>query len=163
MSFLYYFFIGLVAAAGLTVMLTPSLLYSILGLLSALLGMAAIYFLQGAAFVAVTQVLVYGSSVLVLLLFSSLLLSLDSRLAPTHKWWILVGPVVVLLGRILWPLALETNRFISVQSSDTIPATDTVTLLGLNLVGPYGLFFEWTGLILLIALIGALYLLKSNN
>lgn len=161
MSLLFFFFAGLVVAAGILVLLTPHVLYAVLGLLGVLLGMAVIYFLQGAAFLAVAQVLVYSSGVLVLLLFSSLLLPLDTHPVSIHRRWILSSAVVVLLGFILGPLVLEAGQQLHAQASIADLPTDVVVMLGLQLVGPYALAFEWTGLILLIALVGALYLLKS--
>ncbi len=163
MSLLYCFFTGLIAAAGLLMLLTPHVLYTILGLLGVMLGIAAIYFLQGAAFLAVTQVLVYGSGVLVLLLFSSLLLSLDTRSTPTRRWWMLVGPVVVLLGGFLQIWVLEVEKLLPTQTPVAVLSNDVVAMMGLQLVGPYALAFEWAGLILLIALVGSLYLLKPHK
>ena len=139
------------------------MLYAALGLLSVMLGIAAIYFLQGAAFVAVAQVLVYGGGILVLLLFSSLLLPLDDRSTLMHRWWMLLGPVVVLLGGLLWPLVLEVGQHLPAKASVAPFPTDVVTMLGLQLLGPYALAFEWTGLTLLVALVGALYLLRAHR
>lgn len=163
LSLFYFFFVGLVSVAGLFILLTPHVLYAVLGLLSVMLGMAAIYFLQGAAFIAVAQVLVYGGGILVLLLFSSLLLPLDNRSTLMHRWWMLLGPVVVLIGGLLWPLVLEMGQHLHTQASVATLPNDVVSMIGLQLVGSYALAFEWTGLILLVALVGALYLLKENR
>lgn len=71
--------------------------------------------------------------------------------------------VVALLGGILGPLALEAGQLLQAQAPIAVLPTDVVAMLGLQLVGSYALAFEWTGLILLIALVGALYLLKDPN
>lgn len=162
LSVLYFFLAGLVVAASILILLTPHVLYAALGLLGVLLGMSAIYFLQGAAFIAVAQILVYGGGVLVLLLFSSLLLPLATRPTPICRRWTFVGPVVLLLGVFLWPLVLEAGQFLHAQAPVVIVSDDIVVMLGFQLVGPYALAFEWTGVILLVALIGALYLLKPH-
>ena len=67
-TFLYAFLASLVVASALLIVLTPHVFYAVLGLLCTLLGMAAIYFLQGASFVAVAHIIVYGGGVLVLFL-----------------------------------------------------------------------------------------------
>ncbi len=158
---LYLFLAGLVGAAGVLILLTPHVLYAALGLLGVLLGMAAIYFLQGAAFVAVAQVLVYGGGVLVLLLFSTLMLPLDSPPPLQRNRWILSGIVLVLLESCLGSLVCEAGQGLHSQALVSALPTDVVAMLGLQLVGPYALVFEWTGLNLLVALVGAVYLLKS--
>ena len=157
---LHLFLSGLVVAAGILILLTPHVLYAALGLLGVLLGISAIYFLQGISFVAVAQLCVYSGGVLVLLLFSTLLLSLDTHSTSTRRWWMLVGPVGVLLGGFLWPLVLEIGALLHTRAP-VVLSNDVVAMLGLQLVGPYALAFEWTGVVLLITLVGALYLIKS--
>ncbi|MEM9417043.1 MAG: NADH-quinone oxidoreductase subunit J [Bacteroidota bacterium] len=158
MTLLYLFLAGLVGTAGLLILLTPHVLYASLGLLGVLLGMAAIYFLQGAAFVAVAQVLVYGGGVLVLILFSTLLLPPASQ-PPAHRTrWVLIG-VGLLVGLLPW--VRWAKQFLPEQAPVSSLSTDGVVALGLQLVGPYALAFEWVGLNLLIALVGAVCLLQS--
>lgn len=163
MSLLYFFFTGVVIAAGLLIILTPHVLYAAFGLLGVLLGLAAIYFLQGAAFVAIAQVLIYGSGILVLLLFSSLLLPLDIRPTLMRRQWMVSGAVVVLVGGVLGPLVFWAGRLLNAEVVVTALPDDVVAMLGFQLVGPYALAFEWTGVILLVALVGALYLLKAHK
>lgn len=161
MTLLYALLAGLVVAAALVILLTPHVLYAALGLLCVVLGMAAVYFLQGAAFVAVAHVIVYGSGVLVLILFSTLLLPLDSKPALQRLEWILGGLVAGLLGGCLWPLARFAMHTIQQQDSLYPPQADAITGLGLQLLGPYALAFEWIGLALLIASVGATYIMEQ--
>jgi NADH-quinone oxidoreductase subunit J len=161
MALLYALLAGLVVAAALLILLTPHVLYAALGLLCVLLGMAAIYFLQGAAFVAVAHVIVYGSSVLVLVLFSALLLPLDSKPTAQRPRWVLGSLVTGLLGGCLWPLVRFAVRTLQQQGNMHPPQADAIADLGLQLLGPYALAFEWVGLNLLIALVGAVYIMKQ--
>ena len=162
MAPLYALLAGLVVAAALLILLTPHVLYAALGFLCVLLGMAAIYFLQGVAFVAVAHVLVYGGGVLVLVLFSALLLPLSTKKTTAqHPKWLLGGLIAGLVGVCLWPLvrfAIQTLQ----QKGNVHPLQeDAVTGLGLQLLGPYALAFEWIGLNLLIALVGVVYIMKQ--
>ena len=163
LNLLYFFFAGLIVAAGILILLTPHVLYAALGLLGVMLGMSALYFLQGATFIAVAHVLVYGGGVLVLLLFSSFFLPLDTCPTPQRRWWMLVGPLVVLLGVLMHPLVLEAGQLLREQAPAAVLSNDAVTILGLQLMGPYALAFEWTGLTLLVALVGALYLIQAHK
>ena len=149
-----------VVTAALLILLTPYVLYAVLGLLCVLLGMAAIYFLQGAAFVAVAHVIVYGSGLLVLALFSALLLPLNTK--TTTPRWLLWGLIASLSGGGLWPLVHFSMQHLQQQGAVSPLQGDTVTGLGLQLLGPYALAFEWIGLNLLIALVGAAYIMKET-
>jgi NADH:ubiquinone oxidoreductase subunit 6 (subunit J) len=98
MGLLYALLAGLAAAAALLILFTPHVLYAALGLLCVLLSMAAIYFLQGASFVAVAHIMVYGSGVLVLVLFSTLMLPLSTQKTTIYPNWILLALVGGVLG-----------------------------------------------------------------
>jgi len=162
MTFLYALLASLVVTSVLLIVLTPHVFYAALGLLCTLLGMAAIYFLQGASFVAVAHIIVYGGGVLVLALFSTLWLPLDTKpVVQKHVIWIRVGLVMGLWGGGLWPLVRFAVHTLRQQGTVQPPQADTVTGLGLQLLGPYALAFEWLGLSLLIALVGAAYLLQD--
>jgi NADH-quinone oxidoreductase subunit J len=161
MVLLYVLFAGLVVAAALLVLCTPHVLYAALGLLLVLLSMAAIYFLQGASFVAVAHIMVYGSGVLVLVLFSTLMLPLRTKRADMHPNRVFTVLVAGLLGGCLWPLVGCAVRTLQQQGVATLQE-NVVTGLGLQLLGPYSLAFEWVGMNLLIALVGAVYIMRQQ-
>jgi NADH:ubiquinone oxidoreductase subunit 6 (subunit J) len=161
MTLLYVLLAGLVAAAALLILLTPHILYAALGLLCVLLGMAAIYFLQGTAFVAVAQVIVYGGGVLVLVLFSVLMLPPSTKSISQRSKWIFGSLVTGLLGGSLCPLVHLSVHTLQQQGAVCVSQEDAVMGLGLQLLGPYALAFEWVGLNLLIALVGAVCIMKQ--
>ena len=161
-SLLYVFFAGLVAAAAWLIFLTPQALYAVLGLLGVMLGMAALYFLQGAALVAVAQVLVYGGGVLILILFSTWLLPFTPQPTPPRPPWLLGLGLAGGLGALLGPMVYLAGQ--SLEQQTPIPPhhpTDAVADIGLQLMGPYALAFEWAGLVLLVALVGAVCCLPT--
>lgn len=161
MAPLYALLAGMVVAAALLVLLTPHMLYAALGLLCAVLGMASLYFLQGSSFVAVAHVIVYGGGVLVLVLFSTRLLPLNTKTGAPPRW--LVGSLAAgLAGGCLWPLARFSMQRLQQQGIVEPLQGDGVMGLGLQLLGPYALAFEWVGLSLLIALVGAAYIMKES-
>ena len=148
--------------AALLILFTPNVLYAVLGLLCVLLGMAAIYFLQGAAFIAVAYVVVYGSSVLVLILFSTFLFPHDPLSMPNqYLKWLPKGLVVGLVGGCITPLVRFTIRALQQQGTVYPLKESTVAELGLQLLGPYALAFEWAGFSLLITLVGTAYIMKE--
>jgi hypothetical protein len=123
--------------------------------------MSAIYFLQGAAFVAVAHVIVYGSGILVFILFSTLLLPLDSKPNAQRFRWVIGSLVTGLLGGCLWPLVRFAICTLQQQDSMHLLQADAVVGLGLQLLGPYALAFEWIGITFLIALVGVVYIMEQ--
>ncbi len=152
---------SLVAAAALYALLTPHVHYAALGLVGVILGMAGLYFLQGAALVAVAQVVVYVGGVLVLLLFSLWLVrpSVVPRRSPSRQ---MLVPTLVLLGCVLGSSAYGVSHALP----DAVPAPDLrmppIVHLAYLLLGPYAWAFEWTGFVLLVALVGAVSLVMSD-
>jgi len=163
MTLLYSLLAGLVVAAVLLILLTPHVLYAALGLLCVLLNMAAIYFLQGAAFVAVAHIVVYGSGVLVLFLFSTLLLPLSTKTTTMRSIGVLGILVVSLFVGGLWPMVDFAMRTLQQKEPLYLLQANAVTDLGLQLLGPYALAFEWIGLSLLIALVGATCIMRERS
>lgn len=126
-----------------------------------LLGIAGVYALLGADFLAVTQVVIYVGGILVLLLFGILLTnrSLEALLQSKRRSeWIalLVGSgilavqLAVLIGAI-WPIRAEPGL-----GNSTAP-------LGVLLLQKYVIPFEFASLTLLVALVGASYLVRRKE
>jgi NADH-quinone oxidoreductase subunit J len=69
----FYGFSALAIGAALTILFTRNVMYAALCLFIALLGVAALYVLAGADFLAITQLLIYVGGVLVLLIFGVML------------------------------------------------------------------------------------------
>ena len=160
MAPLYALLAGLVVVATLLVLHTSHVLYATLGLLCVLLGIASIYFLQGAAFLAVTHVIVYGGGVSVLVLFGTLLLPISTKITPKNPRRLLEGLVTGLVGGGLWPLIHFSIQTLQKEKTVYPLQEDVVTEMGLQLLGPYALAFEWVGLNLLVALVGAVYIMR---
>lgn len=126
-----------------------------------LLGIAGVYALLGADFLAVTQVVIYVGGILVLLLFGILLTnrSLEALLQSKRRSeWIalLVGSgilavqLAVLIGAI-WPIRAEPGL-----GNSTAP-------LGVLHLQKYVIPFEFASLTLLVALVGASYLVRRKE
>lgn len=126
-----------------------------------LFGIAGIYALLGADFLAVTQVVIYVGGILVLLLFGILLTnrSLEALLQSKRRseWvalfvgsGILAVQLAVLIGAI-WPIRAEPGL-----GNSTAP-------LGVLLLQKYVIPFEFASLTLLVALVGASYLVRRKE
>lgn len=161
----FYGFAGLIVLSAIVVLVTRNILYAAFSLLLTFLGISAVYVLAGADFLAVTQILVYVGGILVLMIFGVMLTNQVSG-KPVHtqhhnQFWGLVigGSLFYLLARSIF---LEGFSSIEWLQSDSVVSTSTVQLLGIQLMSDFILPFELTGVLLLIALIGAAYVAQRQ-
>jgi NADH-quinone oxidoreductase subunit J len=151
---------ALILASALMVVTARKLLHAALWLVSALFGVAVLYAILQAGFLAVVQVVVYIGAIAILFIFAVMLTRRDLRdQGPqTRRAWplaavlgllILAGLVFLILGQ------PEINR-----TAAALPeGLETVRALGNALVSPdaYVLPFEVASVLLLAALVGAVY------
>ena len=154
-----YLLAGLAAAAALCMLLTPHVHYAALALVGVVLSLAGLYFLQGTSFVAVAQMLVYSGGVVVLLLFSLGLLppAVPTTGANVYSQVIPLLAVGLLTGTMGYATCPPLPAVPTTTPTAPPPAAHPVAYLGSLLLGPYAWAFEWTGVILLVALVGAVY------
>jgi NADH-quinone oxidoreductase subunit J len=164
----FYGFSGLAIGAALTILFTRNVMYAALCLFIALLGVAALYVLAGADFLAITQLLIYVGGVLVLLIFGVMLTHRAERessqkaniVLTTHlnRFW---GTLIALsiFGLLFW--LISHANFLIIQSpelSESSPRHSTLKQIGVNLMTGHVWAFEVAGILLLVALVGAAYL-----
>jgi NADH-quinone oxidoreductase subunit J len=157
---LFYFFALLTVASACLVVFSRSLIYSAFGLLFAFFGVAALYVLLGADFLAATQMVIYVGGILVLLLFGVMLthklydMKLKSELFQLWPAAILMLGLFVAIATAL----LKTRWF---QGNIEAPEPTTAAIGNLFL-GEYILPFEIASIFLLIALIGAAMIIRRK-
>jgi NADH-quinone oxidoreductase subunit J len=149
-----------ILGSALMVVTTRNLVHAALWLIVTLFGVAALYALLNAGFLAVVQVVIYIGAIAILFIFAVMLTRKDlrdqgSQLNP--GWWL--GAVIAILAfvGVLW--MLRTWGGYSGLAGDMPAGFDAVGALGNALVAPDGfvLPFEVASVLLLAALIGAVY------
>jgi NADH-quinone oxidoreductase subunit J len=157
---------GVILVSALLVVTSRNLIHAALWLVSALFGIAALFALLNANFLAVVQVVVYIGAIAILFLFAVMLTRKDlvERGPRMRKsWWIpaLLG-LLILAGLVFLIFAQpDVNR-----TAAAIPAgLDPVRALGSALVSPdaYVLPFEVSSILLLAALVGAVYVAVAKR
>ena len=146
--------------AALEVVTTNNLIHAALWLIVTLFGVAAIFALLSAPFLAVVQVMVYIGAIAILMIFAIMLTrgvgKADKPLV--NKNW----PVAAVFGFLMF-FALALMLIFSGRGNAAMPfladSGATITTLGIALVSPNGyvLPFELASVLLLAALIGAIY------
>jgi NADH:ubiquinone oxidoreductase subunit 6 (subunit J) len=158
---IFWVFAVITVGSAAVVVLARSLIYSAFALLFTFFGVAGLYVLLGADFLAATQLLVYVGGILVLLLFGVMLThklyDLNIRSEVNQFWAGLFvcggGFLVVLL-----PVLLHTKW----ASNGVTPQAPTTEAIGRAFLGDYLLPFEAASILLLVALIGAAMIVRRK-
>jgi NADH:ubiquinone oxidoreductase subunit 6 (subunit J) len=163
-SFLFYFFEIIAAGAAGALLFVRNVFYGALLVIAVLLALAGLYILAFAEFVAVTQILVYAGGILVVIIFGIMLTTRlgGKPLVIEHTRSIsatLVG--LAFFATLVYLLSRET--FESHPAKAGSPTLDSTQTLGVSLMSDYALPFETTGILLLMALIGAAVIASEHK
>jgi NADH-quinone oxidoreductase subunit J len=163
-AILFYVFAGLTLASGVMVISARNPVHSVLFLILAFFNTAGLFLLIGAEFLAMILVIVYVGAVAVLFLFVVMMLDIDfDQLRSGFVRYLPVGAAVgvVLLAELIltvagWTVA-SPSRLSPVLSTHGAQLSNT-RALGDVLYTRYLFAFQVAGLILLVAMIGAIVL-----
>lgn len=157
---IFYGLAALTVAGAGAVTLSRNILYSALGLLSALLGVAGLYVLLSADFLAITQLLIYIGGVLVLVLFAVMLTNRITDVNVSNTSAGLYGGVLIFLA--VFPVLLTVALITPWRSVAPGDLAHTTASLGNALLTHWLLPFEVASLILLATLIGAIVIARKE-
>jgi NADH-quinone oxidoreductase subunit J len=143
---------------------------SALWLVGSFFALAAIYTLLGAFFIGVIQVLVYAGAIMVLFLFVIMLLNLGNDFEPDFRgtvWKVAGGGVSLVLLALLVRIAsqvgpLGQNTVAPAQVQAQVADQGAVGVIGVPMYIDYLVPLQVTGLLLLVAVVGAVVLAKRN-
>jgi len=138
-----------------------NLIHAALWLVATLFGVAIIYTLLNAGFLAVVQVVVYIGAIAILFIFAVMLTrrqANDTGAALNRNWW--AGAIVAVASFAGLVFLLQSWSGLSKQASVIPSGYDAINQLGDALTSPAGyvLPFEVASVLLLAALVGAVYL-----
>jgi NADH-quinone oxidoreductase subunit J len=159
----FYLFAGTCIASALMVIAARNPVHSVLFLILAFVNAAGLFLLLGAEFLAMILVVVYVGAVAVLFLFVVMMLDVDfAELREGFLQYLPVGALVgiVLLAEILlvvgaWTIGGGTPRVVAAPTPTDVSNTEAI---GLVLYTKYVYYFQASGLVLLVAMIGAIVL-----
>ncbi len=164
-GFAFYVFAVTAVAAGLLTVTGRNPVHSVLWLILAFISAAGLFVLLGAEFVAMLLVIVYVGAVAVLFLFVVMMLDVDfaelkAEMTKYLPLALLVGVVLLMeLGLVIgtWNYSEQAE---ALRAAVTPAASEThnTAALGRLIYDDYILLFQLAGLILLVAMIGAIVL-----
>ncbi|MBL1242446.1 MAG: NADH-quinone oxidoreductase subunit J [OCS116 cluster bacterium] len=167
--FFYIFAIFLIASA-IMVISSRNPVYAVFFLILGFFNATGLFILLGAEFLAMLLLMVYVGAVMVLFLFVVMMIDIDFK--ELSKGFLQYAPVGTLIGVIiLAEIIMVVGGFVydaEMISNAPVPIPDVATVsnleaFGLLLYGDYVFFIEMAGIILLIALIGAVVLTLKNS
>jgi NADH-quinone oxidoreductase subunit J len=162
----FYLFASICVASAVMVIASKNAVHSVLFLILAFVNAAGLFVLMGAEFLAMILVIVYVGAVAVLFLFVVMMLDVDfAALREGLLDYLPVGAVVgiVFFVELLMTLIVGTGAFGVPAGTITDPIPDVANTsnteaLGLVLYTRYVYYFQAAGLVLLVAMIGAIVL-----
>jgi NADH-quinone oxidoreductase subunit J len=161
----FYLFAGVCIAAAVMVVASRNPVHSVLFLILAFVNASGLFILLGAEFLAMILVIVYVGAVLVLFLFVVMMLDVD--FAELRQGFLQYLPIGAFLGIILltelvlvvgtWAIGPDVPQAIATPIPP-IASTLNAEALGHVLYTRYVYFFQAAGVVLLVAMIGAIVL-----
>jgi len=135
----------------------------VLWLILSFLSAAGLFVLLGAEFVAMLLIIVYVGAVAVLFLFVVMMLDVDfaelkAEMAGYMPLALLIGVVILMQFAMAFGAWESTATAEAARAQPTPEGMHNTQALGMILYDQYFLLFQWAGLILLVAMIGAIVL-----
>ena len=169
--FSFFYFGTVIVLTAILVVALRNPVYSVLSLLIMFFHIAGLFVMLHAEFLAAVQIIVYAGAILVLYLFVVMLLNLKQDESYQRQLWIGVGLGVVALAEVIYflssasvtapPVPGNAAQMVAVDPNGPVSPGNTELIGGL-LYTKYLFPFELASLILLVAMIGAILLVKKG-
>ena len=169
----FYLISAIILGGALAMIMSRSLVRSVIWMVVSFVGVGALFLLLEADFIAAVQILVYAGGIVVLFLFVIMLVNLDDlqRMVFLHRQWLpavlLVCLLLAELGFMMWAGAGDAVAPLPEQLDAVLRSIPSVRegnieTIGMTLYTDYILPFEMVSVLLLVAMIGAIYLAKKR-
>ncbi len=177
MDYFFYIFAFITLGSALAVVLNQNAVNACMFMIIAFFGIAALFLLQEAYFLVVTQVMVYAGAIMVLFLFVVMLLDIrgEHSLRPRMRSMVFCSFLLSLLmvGVVYLFVPQQADLPFQAFSDQTVSAMAPVDeplayakstkSFGLALFTKYMLPFQLVGFLLLSAMLGVIHLSRRNS
>jgi len=167
LDLIFFLLLSLISiSTALGMLLSRNAVYSALFLVLNFITVAVFYLLLGAPFIAMAQVTVYAGAIMVLFLFVIMLLGAES-IAGEFNWRkaVFPGALAVILAVEATVIFLTRARPVGdvAQPDASVNTVTNLRALGEALFTQYLLPFEVTSILLLVAMVGAIVLVRKEK
>jgi len=160
----FFFLAAMTIVFGAIVVLSKNIMYSAFSLLFTLIGIAGLYVLLSADFLAITQIMVYIGGILVLIIFGVILTmkitGVDVKSGRLGKLQLGLAGVIVTVIAVSLIIVFNSTQWYLAESE---AVDSTVKEIGNELLTNYLLAFEAASMLLLIAMIGAAFIARKKT
>ncbi|PKQ13990.1 MAG: NADH-quinone oxidoreductase subunit J [Alphaproteobacteria bacterium HGW-Alphaproteobacteria-1] len=159
----FYLFAAALLVGGLFTVVSRNPVHSVLWLILSFISAAGLFVLLGAEFVAMLLIIVYVGAVAVLFLFVVMMLDVDfaelkAEMAKYMPLALLIGVILLMQFGIAFGNWQVADGAEAARRAVTPEGVENTAALGLLLYDQYFILFQLAGLILLVAMIGAIVL-----
>lgn len=164
-SILFLVFAAVVIGSAGVVVFSKNIMFSAFALLFTLFGIAGLYVLLNADFIAITQIMIYIGGILVLIIFGVMLTTkitqIEFRGGLSGKIQLgTAGLATALLAFTLVTVFMKSNWLLKGDPNKV--AATTVNSIGTMLLSEYLIQFEIASVLLLVAIIGATFIARRK-
>jgi len=164
-SILFLVFAAIVVGSAAVVVFSKNIMYSAFSLLFTFFGIAGLYVLLNADFIAITQIMIYIGGILVLIIFGVMLTTkitqIEFKGGLSGKIQIgAAGLASALLAFTLISVFINTNWFLKGDPNKVVEST--INPIGTMLLSEYLIQFEIASVLLLVAIVGATYIARRK-
>ena len=160
----FYLFSAVLLASALVVVCTKNTIYSVMFLILAFFNAAGLFILLGAEFLAMLIVIVYVGAIAVLFLFVVMMLNIDNK-PKVKKGFNAYLPLTILIASILFIeiciLTQGSTILFGTATIKSLPTPDNISntkAIGNVLYTTFAYPFQLAGMVLFVAMIGAIVL-----
>jgi NADH-quinone oxidoreductase subunit J len=163
-SIIFFLFAGLAIGCAISVVYHRNPLYSAISLIGVFASLAALYLTLAAPFIAAVQILIYAGAIMVLVIFVIMLLNLDAEPRTDRLKYLYVlggvfGLALIAQAMFIYYAVNKSLAKATFQPDSTEPVGLTQNL-GKAMFTEYLLPFEIVGLLLLMAIVGAMLMTR---
>ena len=159
------FYIAAAVAVFSTVMLITryNMIHALLYLVVSFLAIAVIFYILGAPFVAVLEIIIYAGAIVVLIIFVIMMLNLKDEAIEQERQWLTLRSLIV--PSILSIVLLVELVYIitTAQSPQTNFRIVDAREVGMSWYGPYVIAVELSGILLMSGIVGAYHLGRQKK
>lgn len=162
---IFYLMAVITVGSAVLVVFSRNIMYSAFSLLFTFFGVAGLYVLLNADFLAITQIMVYIGGILILIIFGVMLTTrisgVDIKTGVTGKFQLGIAGLLTAVLFVMLAMIFNSTKWFT--AANTKPAQNSINLIGNALLTNYLLAFEAASVLLLIAIVGAALIARRKH
>lgn len=160
----FYVIALLTLCCGVIMLSVRKVVYMALTIGGVFIGASAIYFLLGADFVGVAQIMIYAGAITVLIMFAIMLTNHEAE-EPPFEWTVknVMSAIGSVLLAIVLLLAIRSTAWPTATTTDINGGNSNPMAIGLMMFQQYAIPFELVSVLLIVGLVGAVILAQERK